>query len=509
MVKVVSEELELPKSRKAKRMLSRVKAAALATAIIVSSFHGTQRVEASSTDIVGEDYLSFDHDGMTVVDAEVKEEQEQKDQTSIQVDAQGDQFVAFDMDGNLIENAQAPEAYRGEEVQASREPVEVANNEVAKKGVNYNVEIDSEYSDKCLPTLEDVPMDAVDEHYIGIAPIGYIGPQHEMKNFGDASNPDEVKDRAQKILNAINESNEVYTELYGGPAIINNITGQPWTLEEISDVIRFVNGAQPAKTDNEAQFYLDELLELICNPFDSEPFRVEDINYKAGNSGENGPITEEDVTEHDNILERVRLFDFLMGDSANGPFLQWMSDKIYAFSKETDPEKAAKIYDEAFLAIVALVEGNGFVINGVNYKIDNFHKVNDLVLLIEVLIAEASGNLNYNEIGYIFNKQYVGEVIVFLNDVLEQFNAICAEELVEKLLENGVEHQVGVIVDGSGNALNIRNYGSVQEMNALGQARQVGEYGDEIYQLEYNQYYDGPYDGSEVLYEDNGSFTLK
>ena len=68
--------------------------------------------------------------------------------------------------------------------------------------------------------------------------------------------------------------------------------------------------------------------------FLNDMYLIEDVNYKAGNSGFDGPITEEDVVNHDNILERVSLFDLLMGDNANGPFLKWFSDKIIEMNKE-------------------------------------------------------------------------------------------------------------------------------------------------------------------------------
>ena len=524
MKKVVSEELGLLQSKKAKKIVTSVKAATIAMAISVSSMFSATGVKAASQD------------------------------------SQGDMFVAFDANGNLIENPEAPAAYvgsstssanasvsksSGQDVQSNLITVmdnkftgefssqkaldeEVAEarvlstrtktNTTSEKNVdsklldtiesatkedkNKNVDIQSEYSDKCLPVLEDVPMEAVTDDYIGIAPVGYVGKIHEMKNYGDASNYEEVKARAEKIYNAFKEANEEYTANYGGPVIINVMTGQEYTLEEIIAVIQYMNGAYAATSDYEAQYINDLWIEFEV-AFLNDMYLIEDVNYKAGKDKIDGPITEEDIIEHDNILERVSLFDLLMGDNANGPFLKWFSDKIIEMNKETDPEKAAAIYNEAYLAIVAIVAGNGFVINGVNYKIGDFSRINDLVLITEVMLSQVCGNLNYCERGYIFNKQYVGEVIVFLNDVLEQFNSLCADELVSKLENNGVEYHEGVTVDGQGNNLDIRSYGSVMQMKAIAQSLYVGAYGDEYYDSEYLNYYSEPYEtsGSEFVFK--------
>jgi hypothetical protein len=323
-----------------------------------------------------------------------------------------------------------------------------------------------------------------------------------MVNYGDASNYEEVKVRAEKIYNAFKAANEEYTANYGGPVILNVITGQEYTVDEIIAVIQYMNGAYAATSDYDAQYINDLWIEFEV-AFLNDMYLIEDVNYKAGNSGFDGPITEEDVVNHDNILERVSLFDLLMGDNANGPFLKWFSDKIIEMNKETDPVKAGEIFNEAYLAIVAIVEGNGFVINGVNYKIGDFTRINDLVLITEVMISQVCGNLNHCEAGYIFNKQYVGEVIVFLNDVLEQFNSLCADELVNQLESNGVEYHEGVTVDGQGNNLDIRNYGSVMQMKAIAQTLYVGAYGDEYYDAEYLRNYNGPYEtsGSEIVFK--------
>ena len=351
--------------------------------------------------------------------------------------------------------------------------------------------------------IPNVDPKTIDKDYIGVAPLGYIGPMPERKNYGKASNGDEVNVRAQKTLDAIDESNEEYTREYGGPAIRNSITKELWTLKDIATVIRYINGAQPAYSEAEAQYLNDLYLALSTDVFINDPYRIEDIAYKSGNSGDRGPITEEDVKKHVGICEKVSLFDLFMGDSTNGAFFKWVSDKLIESSKETDPEKSAEIYDELMLAVMAMYAGNGYVLNGVNYKVDDIKQVNDLVFITEVLIAQASGNLNYNEIGCVMYVQDVGLVRISLDDVLRQLNALCYDELVKELEQSGVDYRLGVIVDGEGNAINPRNLGSVMQIRAISQALYVGVYGDSYYDQEYSKYYDGPYDtgGSEFVFK--------
>ena len=466
MVKVKGEELNLVQSRKAKRFLKSLKAAALAGAIIVASTHGTTTKAA-------------------------------------QMDADGDMFVAFDADGNMITDAEAPQAYQGEApvIEETEKTLDSkileAKENAQKDNVNLDIEVDTEIEDKCLPFLEDVDPAIVDENYIGIAPVGYVGLPHEMKNYGDASNMNEVTVRAEEIFDKFNEANANY----GGEVIINELTGKPFTLDEIVEVIQTVNGAKAAYSDAEAKELVDQIRAFML-AFLNDKYFIEDVAYKSGNTGENGTVTLEDVEDHDNILEKIDLFTILMGDNANGPYYRWFCNKIIEMASCTDPVESAKIYDEAYKSIIAIVAGNGFVINGVNYKIDNFSRVNDLSLVIEVMISQPMRNY-LNENGYIFNKEYVGEVVAFLTDVQKEFNALCADDLVDNLENNGVLLHEGVTKDPEGNNLNLRNYGNVMQINTLAQSLYVGAYGDQYYDDEYLNEYNGPYEtnGSEFVFK--------
>ena len=186
-----------------------------------------------------------------------------------------------------------------------------------------------------------------------------------------------------------------------------------------------------------------------------------------------------------------------MGDSSNGPFIQWFGDRIKEMYTTTDREEAIRIYDETYLALIAITEGNGYIINGVKYTLADFSNLNDLVLDTQVLISQVLRN-NMMESGYAFNKKYVGLDMVFLTDVLNQFNPVCSEDLVEYLMNNGVEVYEGVVKHGNGEDLNLRNYASVMQMKAFDGALSNGTYGIKYYQDSYLTHYD------EYVNEKNG-----
>ena len=139
--------------------------------------------------------------------------------------------------------------------------------------------------------------------------------------------------------------------------------------------------------------------------------------------------------------------------------------------------------------ITAVFEGNGYVINGVNYTIEGFSDVNDLVLITEVEIGQVLRNAWMLD-GYVLNKDNVGIDIIFFTNILNQFNPMCSDELAEELIKNGVEEYEGVVVDSNGEYLDIRNYASVMQMKAFNMALSNGEYGIKYYQDNYLDYYD-------------------
>lgn len=328
--------------------------------------------------------------------------------------------------------------------------------------------------------LEDVDASIVDENYTGIAPLDYYGPGKEVKNYGDASNDDEVRERATMVWNAFHKVNEEV----GGLMMFDVDTGKEYTVEKIMDIIKYMNGAYVAKDGAEAKKINDDWINFMVM-FLNDGNLKEHVAYHSYSD----VVTEDDVKKHTNTLEMVDLGHLFMGDSGNGPFIEWLGDQIKAMYTTTDRDEAIRIYNEISLALTAVVEGPGFVINGVNFTIEDFSDVNNLVFITEVEIGQVLRN-NMVLGGYVFYKDNVGIDITFFTNILKQFNPMCSDELAEELINNGVEEYEGVVVDSNGEYLDIRNYASIMQMKAFNMALANGEYGIKYYQDNYLDYYD-------------------
>ena len=328
--------------------------------------------------------------------------------------------------------------------------------------------------------LEDVDASIVDENYTGIAPLDYYGPGKEVKNYGDASNDDEVRERATMVWDAFHKVNEEV----GGLMMFDVDTGQEYTVEKIMDIIKYMNGAYVAKDGAEAKKINDDWVNFMVM-FLNDRNLEEHVAYHSYSD----VVTEDDVKKHTNVLEMVDLGHLLMGDSGNGPFIEWLGDQIKAMYTTTDRDEAIRIYNEISLAVTAVVEGPGFAVNGVNYTIEGFSDVNDLVFITEVGIGLVFRN-NMALGGYVLNKDNVGIDSIFFTNILSQFNPMCSDKLAEELINNGVEEYEGVVVDGNGEYLDIRNYASIMQMKAFNMALSNGEYGIRYYQDNYLDYYD-------------------
>ena len=495
MVKIVEKTQDKETSKKAKRILTSVKAATLAGLITVGSLgfaNSTKAEQVAHKDLEGgyETELIDDLDEKFTWEFDDGIERDSKAVPTQTVEA------PTQVPANETETVQAPTSVpttsntnpvsNDAEVKTSGKYIRVNILDGTYSWVDEKKDDDPEY--EYLLYLDDIDPATIDEHYTGVAPLTYYGPEHVVKNYGDASNDEEVMERAHNYWLAFHKANEDV----GGLKIVDPTTGKEYTEEKIANVIRYMNGAFVAKEGVEAKEVNDDWINFML-AFLNDDYVIEDVNYKANSD----VISEEDVKKHNNILEYVDLGHLLMGDSSNGPFIQWFGDRIKEMYTTTDREEAIRIYDETYLALIAITEGNGYIVNGVKYTLADFSNLNDLVLDTQVLISQVLRN-NMMESGYAFNKKYVGLDMVFLTDVLNQFNPVCSEDLVEYLMNNGVEVYEGVVKHGNGEDLNLRNYASVMQMKAFDGALSNGTYGIKYYQDSYLTHYD------EYVNEKNG-----
>lgn len=474
MVRVTRNDQNVVDTKKAKKFLKSLNAAALAGVIVVTSTGYAKTVKADS---VKDSSVTVQDDLVDFLDSKFTWEfdvNEEDYRSSESVDTAEESV--FDEDAPMFEGF----TDGGHDVAI---PVSTSNNEPLVENVENETPIEEniEYSSDCYQLVGDIDPSLVDENYNGVAPKGYYGPEHIIKNYGDASNDEDVRERATMVWNAFRRANQEAGRL----EIVDPSTNEEYTVEKIIDIIKYINGAYVATDGVDAKRMNDAWIDFMLVPL-NHLYLIEDVNYKA----DSDVITEQDVVKHNNLLEYLDMGHLLMGDSPNGPMLQWLGDQIVKMYTTTNKEEAVKAGNEFFLAITALTEGNGYVINGVRYTIGDFRGVNDLMVLdTEVLVAQVIRNAKM-ESGYAFDKEYVGITRVNVSDTLRQYNALCAEDLVTEFKNNGVEVYEGVVTYDNGADLNIRNLGNVIQMRALDAALSNGQYGIEYYQDSYLEHYD-------------------
>ena len=295
MVKIVKDEQDNETSLKAKKLVKSIKAVSLAGILVVSALGGTKVVNAAQTSHSNETVDSQD-DITTFLDeqfswqfeSDVKEEANQANVSEVQ---------------EVIENStesKDPETteYVEENIEESEDVVsedviytdkrdgftieDIPEEYIGTKELYYIVKRDEckvvgAYDDATKDfylVLDEVDPEIVDENYIGIAPVEYYGTEHEVKNYGDASNDEEVKERAVYIYNAFHKANEET----GGLRLFNPATNKEYTLSELEDIIRWINGSYIAKDGADAKRMNNAWIDFIV-VLASDGYVIEDVNY--------------------------------------------------------------------------------------------------------------------------------------------------------------------------------------------------------------------------------------
>lgn len=91
----------------------------------------------------------------------------------------------------------------------------------------------------------------------------------EIKNFGDATDDAVVTEKATKVA-----------DYYNQVGILNLRTGNAYTVEEIKDIILFMNAAYMPEDEADAFTIVDRFLDFVCGPLSSTQ-TLDMINYMA------------------------------------------------------------------------------------------------------------------------------------------------------------------------------------------------------------------------------------
>lgn len=247
-----------------------------------------------------------------------------------------------------------------------------------------------------------------------------IAASYEVKNYGDPTDDNQVAEKAQKVVDYFEET-----------GVINSYTYQPYTVEEVSDIIKYMNGAYVPENEEDAFYMVDKFLEFTCGPLSSIP-TIDIVNYMANT----GAVTKEMVEQDFECYTQIDWTDaLLMGDSHCYPYLEWFSKKYNEMMTTTDRELFISIYNELTQSIADICYGDGFIIDGATYDIDELHglnRLNDASVFHFFGLLYQVGYVEGVKTEYEVSSREAGEAIVYIDDILRLLNVECAEDLAEK-----------------------------------------------------------------------------
>lgn len=241
-----------------------------------------------------------------------------------------------------------------------------------------------------------------------------------IKNFGDATDDAVVTEKAKKVV-----------DYYNQVGILNLRTGNAYTVDEIKDIILFMNAAYLPEDEADAFTIVDRFLDFVCGPLSSTQ-TLDMINYMA----DSDVVTKEMVEEDLSTIPDIDWVDsLLMGDSYCYPYLQWFGDNYNKMMRTTDKEEFIKIYNSLTQSLADIMYGDGYTIDGVTYNIDNFSglgDINDGSLLHMFGLMYQVGRVEGVQEDYTIQNRQAGEAVVNIEDILRLLNVECAEDIAQK-----------------------------------------------------------------------------
>lgn len=197
----------------------------------------------------------------------------------------------------------------------------------------------------------------------------------KVVNYGDINDTKLVEERATTLLDQLNKA-----------GLYNMATNAPYTVDEIKEIMQYMNGAYVPKDEVDALSKVDEFLNLSIAPLNSETFMYS-IAYQSGEDS-----FKDIVVKNAEKLEKVSYVkSLLFGDSTIAPYLQWIENQYYKMIMTTDRKECTRIYDSVMQSLADYSFGDGFELDGVIYKenmgvgLDKINSGNMLQFLVYII----------------------------------------------------------------------------------------------------------------------------
>lgn len=253
---------------------------------------------------------------------------------------------------------------------------------------------------------------------------GIVSNLPKVENYGDIKDAKLVEERATSLLEQLNNA-----------GLYNMATNAPYTVDEIKEVILYMNGAYVPENEVDALSKVDDFLNLAIAPLNSETF-IYSVGYQSGEDS-----FKDKVAENAKKLEKVSYVkSLLFGDSTIAPYLQWIEDQYYKMVMTTDRKECAKIYDSVMQSLAEYSFGDGFELDGVIYKenmgvgLDKINSGNMLQFLVYIIepfrTKMTSDNYTITD-KYLSANSNENKVNISYEQIAEWYSPLCSADNYE------------------------------------------------------------------------------
>lgn len=243
----------------------------------------------------------------------------------------------------------------------------------------------------------------------------------KVVNYGDINDTKLVEERATSLVNELNNA-----------GLYNMATNAPYTAEEIKEVMLYMNGAYVPENETDALSKVDDFLNLVIAPLNSDTF-IYSVGYQSGEDS-----FKDKVKENAEKLEKVEYVkSLLFGDSTIAPYLQWIEDQYYKMIMTTDREKCTRIYDSVMQSLADYSFGDGFELDGIVYKQEmgvGLDKVNSgnmlqfLVYIIEPLRTNMTSDYYTVTDKFISADSTKNKINISYEQIAEWYSPLCSAD---------------------------------------------------------------------------------
>lgn len=270
--------------------------------------------------------------------------------------------------------------------------------------------------------------------------------------YGDINDSQLVHERAQVLTSELNNA-----------GIINIGTGIPYSVEEIENIILYMNGAYVPTSEQDVYDMYTEFLNFVTGPLNLETF-IYQVNYQAGETSFADIINQN--------AQNPKTFDLATaatyGNGVGGYYVQWLQDKYFELLYTTNEEDYNRIYSEVWQSYADIMKGNGYTFyvdkSAVTITEQELLQKGNIGVANQItfwlLNFEPFRNTKTQEQYDVVNKYISANPdeqhdTVSIDEMFEYINAVCDINALDNIDEATISQldQIDYAVDDNGNSL--------------------------------------------------------